>query len=215
MANLDDFLIFVKVAQFESISRAARSLGMPISTVSRRLSVLESNLGVSLLRRTTRRVTLTAQGREYFNQCGEPLGPSPSHARKPVVALIFPKSAREDPSHLDRLQVLGAFEPELGGDSQPYRGTPLGREGLPIEIKCQDRLWVQCAGHVDAGRIPIETSEAHKGCAKVCSDPLKKCSQRHPAPAPDLAPALDADVASDLLDLRQRAQRRDCPGSLF
>ena len=73
MANLDDVLIFVKVAQFESISRAARSLGMPISTVSRRLSVLESELGVSLLRRTTRRVTLTAQGREYFNQCREPL----------------------------------------------------------------------------------------------------------------------------------------------
>ena len=73
MANFDDVLIFVKVAQFESISRAARSLGMPISTVSRRLSVLESKLGVSLLRRTTRRVTLTAQGRGYFNQCREPL----------------------------------------------------------------------------------------------------------------------------------------------
>ena len=73
MANLDDVLIFVKVAQFESISRAARSLGMPISTVSRRLSMLEAKLGVSLLRRTTRRVTLTAQGREYFNQCREPL----------------------------------------------------------------------------------------------------------------------------------------------
>jgi len=58
MANLDDVLTFVKVAQFESISRAARSLGMPILTVSRRLSVLESQLGVSLLRRTTRRVTL-------------------------------------------------------------------------------------------------------------------------------------------------------------
>ena len=73
MAGLDNILIFVKVAQFESITRAARSLGMPISTVSRRLSVLESELGVSLLRRTTRRVTLTAQGREYFNQCQEPL----------------------------------------------------------------------------------------------------------------------------------------------
>jgi DNA-binding transcriptional LysR family regulator len=73
MANLDDLQIFVKVAQFESISRAARSLGMPISTVSRRLSVLESRLGVSLLRRTTRRITLTAQGREYFDQCQEPL----------------------------------------------------------------------------------------------------------------------------------------------
>jgi len=73
MAYLDDVLIFVKVAQFESISRAARSLGMPISTVSRRLSMLESKFGVSLMRRTTRRVTLTAQGREYFNQCREPL----------------------------------------------------------------------------------------------------------------------------------------------
>lgn len=73
MGKLDDVLTFVKVAQFESISRAARSLGMPISTVSRRLAALESKLGVSLVRRTTRRVTLTAQGREYFNQCQEPL----------------------------------------------------------------------------------------------------------------------------------------------
>jgi DNA-binding transcriptional LysR family regulator len=73
MADLNNILIFVKVAQFESITRAARSLGMPISTVSRRLSVLESELGVALVRRTTRRVQLTAQGRDYFSQCQEPL----------------------------------------------------------------------------------------------------------------------------------------------
>jgi hypothetical protein len=51
MANLDDILIFVRVAQFESISGAARSLGMPISTVSRRLSVLESKLVTQRRRR--------------------------------------------------------------------------------------------------------------------------------------------------------------------
>jgi DNA-binding transcriptional LysR family regulator len=73
MADLDSILVFVRVAQFENITRAARSLGMPISTVSRRLSLLESGLGVSLLRRSTRRVTLTAQGRAYFSQCQEPL----------------------------------------------------------------------------------------------------------------------------------------------
>ena len=73
MADLDNILIFAKVAQFESITRAARSLGMPISTVSRRLSVLEADLGASLLRRTTRRVSLTPQGRDYFSQCQEPL----------------------------------------------------------------------------------------------------------------------------------------------
>jgi DNA-binding transcriptional LysR family regulator len=55
MADLDGILIFVKVAQFESVSRAACWLGMPNATVSRRLSALESQLGVSLLRRTTRR----------------------------------------------------------------------------------------------------------------------------------------------------------------
>jgi len=73
MAALDNILIFAKVAQFGSITGAARSLGMPISTVSRRLSVLEAELGVSLLRRTTRRVSLTPQGRDYFSECQEPL----------------------------------------------------------------------------------------------------------------------------------------------
>lgn len=73
MADLGNVLVFDRVARFESISRAARSLGMPISTVSRRLSVLESELRVSLLRRTTHRVTLTPEGREYFNKCQEPL----------------------------------------------------------------------------------------------------------------------------------------------
>ena len=73
MQHLDNILVFLKVAEFESISKAARALDMPISTVSRRLSVLESELGVSLLRRTTRRVILTSQGRDYFDQCVEPL----------------------------------------------------------------------------------------------------------------------------------------------
>jgi DNA-binding transcriptional LysR family regulator len=73
MSHMDNILVFVKVAQFQSISKAARSLGMPISTVSRKLSVLESELGVSLVRRTTRRVSLTPQGQDYFDRCLEPL----------------------------------------------------------------------------------------------------------------------------------------------
>lgn len=73
MQHLDNILVFVKVAEYESISKAARALDMPVSTVSRKLSVLESNVGVSLVRRTTGRVILTSQGRDYFNQCIEPL----------------------------------------------------------------------------------------------------------------------------------------------
>jgi DNA-binding transcriptional LysR family regulator len=73
MADLDNIFLFVKVAQLESFSKAARALGMPVSTVSRRLALLETQLGVTLLQRTTRRLTLTAQGRAYYNECREPL----------------------------------------------------------------------------------------------------------------------------------------------
>jgi DNA-binding transcriptional LysR family regulator len=73
MADLNSIAVFVKVAQFESFSKAARSLGMPVSTVSRSVSGLEKQLGVTLLQRTTRQLTLTAQGRDYFNECQVPL----------------------------------------------------------------------------------------------------------------------------------------------
>jgi DNA-binding transcriptional LysR family regulator len=73
MIDLNDIAVFVKVAQFGSFSRAAHSLGMPVSTVSRKVSSLEEQLGVTLLQRTTRKLSLTAQGRAYFHQCSEPL----------------------------------------------------------------------------------------------------------------------------------------------
>ena len=73
MADLNNIPVFVRVAQFESFSRAARALGMAVSTVSRKVSELENELGVTLLQRTTRKLTLTSQGRDYVNQCSEPL----------------------------------------------------------------------------------------------------------------------------------------------
>src|SRR5262245_46585817 len=74
MRDLNDVAVFVKVAQLASFSGAARALGMPVSTVSRRVSALEEELGATLLQRTTRKLALTAQGRAYFDQCSEPLG---------------------------------------------------------------------------------------------------------------------------------------------
>src|SRR5947208_2430732 len=60
-------------SQRGSFTRAARALAMPVSTVSRRVADLERQLGVTLLQRTTRKLTLTTQGRDYFDQCSEPL----------------------------------------------------------------------------------------------------------------------------------------------
>ncbi|RUM24576.1 LysR family transcriptional regulator [Rhizobium vallis] len=73
MPDLNDIAVFVKVAQYGSFSRAAHSLGMPVSTVSRKVTSLEEQLGVTLLLRTTRKLSLTAQGRAYYDRCSEPL----------------------------------------------------------------------------------------------------------------------------------------------
>ncbi len=58
----NDLLIFARVAEAGSFSRAAERLGLPKSTVSRRLAALEQQLGEKLLLRTTRRQTLTEFG---------------------------------------------------------------------------------------------------------------------------------------------------------
>lgn len=73
MADLNDIAVFVRVAQLGSFSRAAQALGMPVSTVSRRVTTLEEALGVTLLQRSTRKLSLTVQGRAYYEQCSEPL----------------------------------------------------------------------------------------------------------------------------------------------
>jgi DNA-binding transcriptional LysR family regulator len=64
--DLNDIALLVRVVQTHSFSAAARERGVPVSTVSRRIARLESELGVRLLERTTRRLHLTDAGREYF-----------------------------------------------------------------------------------------------------------------------------------------------------
>src|SRR5690606_28298775 len=62
---LADLRIFTKVVKAGSFSAAARQLGLPPSSVSRRIGALEQRLGVPLFVRTTRQVSLTEAGRVY------------------------------------------------------------------------------------------------------------------------------------------------------
>lgn len=59
---------FVLVAERGSLSAAARRLGVSPSAVSKVMSRLEARLGVQLLQRSTRRVLLTAEGAQYYEQ---------------------------------------------------------------------------------------------------------------------------------------------------
>ncbi len=65
MDRLSAMALLVKVTELGSMSAAARALNMPLTTVSRHIGELESALGVRLLARTTRKLTLTDAGVDY------------------------------------------------------------------------------------------------------------------------------------------------------
>ena len=65
---------FVEVARRRSFVRAAEHLDVNVSVVSRAVAALEQRLGVRLLVRTTRRITLTYEGTAFLEDCQRVLG---------------------------------------------------------------------------------------------------------------------------------------------
>jgi DNA-binding transcriptional LysR family regulator len=69
MDDLRRMVIFFHVVDSQSFSGAARQLGIARSAVSRHVSLLEKSIGVRLLNRTTRRLSLTEAGEAYYQSC--------------------------------------------------------------------------------------------------------------------------------------------------
>src|SRR5690606_34192385 len=69
MQNLNDMLYFAEVVDQGSFAAAGRALGLPKSRLSRRIARLEAELGVRLLQRTTRKLSLTTAGELYYRHC--------------------------------------------------------------------------------------------------------------------------------------------------
>lgn len=69
MNKLKAMAVFVKIVDVGSLNGAAEKLAMSQSSVVRALASLENELGVQLLFRTTRRLTLTEEGRDYCQRC--------------------------------------------------------------------------------------------------------------------------------------------------
>jgi DNA-binding transcriptional LysR family regulator len=67
--HLDDLSLFLRVAQTQSLSEAARQLDQTPSAVSARLKRIEEELGVRLVERTTRSLRLTPEGERFMQTC--------------------------------------------------------------------------------------------------------------------------------------------------
>ena len=69
MQDLNDLLYFAEVVDRGGFAAAGRALGVPKSRLSRRVAELEARLGVRLLQRTTRKLSLTSVGEQYHRHC--------------------------------------------------------------------------------------------------------------------------------------------------
>ena len=69
MLDLNDVAVFVQVVRCGSFAEAARRLGTPPNTLSRRVQQLEAQLGARLLQRSTRRLSLTSAGQDFHDRC--------------------------------------------------------------------------------------------------------------------------------------------------
>jgi DNA-binding transcriptional LysR family regulator len=71
--DMSDIAVFVKVVEAGSFTHAALALEAPKSTVSAKVAALEKRLGVTLLKRTTRKLSVTEEGQAFFQACSQAL----------------------------------------------------------------------------------------------------------------------------------------------
>ena len=69
MLDLNDVAVFVQVVRCGSFAEAARRLGIPPNTLSRRVQQLEAHLGTRLMQRSTRKLSLTTAGQDFHDRC--------------------------------------------------------------------------------------------------------------------------------------------------
>jgi DNA-binding transcriptional LysR family regulator len=91
MDRLEAMTILVAVVDKGGFTAAARALGQPLPTVSRKLAELESHLGTRLLNRSTRRVALTDAGHDYLSACKRILEEIGDAERKVAGEYVAPK----------------------------------------------------------------------------------------------------------------------------
>lgn len=69
MQDLNDLYYYVQIVDNQGLAPAGRALGIPKSTLSRRLALLEERLGVRLIHRSTRQFAVTEIGQTYYEHC--------------------------------------------------------------------------------------------------------------------------------------------------
>jgi DNA-binding transcriptional LysR family regulator len=181
--DLNDIVVFTKVVETRSFTGAAEQLGLPKSTVSRKLAQLEERLGVRLVQRTTRKLALTEIGQAYYERCSRIVADLAAAEQLVTDMQASPRG---------RVRVTAPID-----FSQQHLGRIIATfvEAAPdinIELEATDRVVDLIEEGFDVairfGTLPESTLIARKLCtisALLCASPsyAAKCT---PATAEDL-----------------------------
>ena len=224
MDNLAGFTAFVQAAETRSFVAAGRLLGVSASAIGKSIARLEERLGVRLFHRSTRSITLTAEGTVFLERCRRILG----EIEAAELELSNSKAAPSGRLRVSLPQVGGLLNPVLAGFARQYpqvaldldfsdRRVDLIEEGFDAVVRAGDsddsRLMsrqlgvfelqlVAAPAYLDARGAPLQPQElSGHACLLYKFPSTGKCE---PWPLPDwdklCAAGLPAAVSCNSVD---------------
>lgn len=203
MDQLKRMAIFAEVVAKGSLTAAARQLGMTPSAVSQHLRQLEQSLGLALLHRSTRRLTLTEAGERYHAGCAAMV----AAARSAEQALV---RLRDEPEGELRLAAPAGFGGLLAAALAPLRGYPRLTLRLLLDDKLVDLIGERVDIAVRVGELADSSLVARKlgdMTRQLCASPAYLAERGWPAMPQDLlrhdwlASKPDSSNSADMLEL--------------
>ncbi|SFC66793.1 transcriptional regulator, LysR family [Polaromonas sp. OV174] len=200
MQDLNDMLYFAEVVERGGFAAAGRALGVPKSRLSRRVAELEERLGVRLLQRTTRKLSLTEVGEIYLRHCSAMRDEALAAAEAVAQMQVEPRGTLRISCPVTLAQsTLGylvprymALHPHVKLDMRvTNRVVDLVEEGIDIALRVRPSL-------DDSGSLVVKQLGA--GIGHLLASPAQLRRQGIPASLEDLA-SLDT-VAMSAVDGR-------------
>lgn len=199
--QLKRMAVFAEVVAAGSLTAAARRLGMTPSAVSQHLRQLEQSLGLALLHRSTRRITLTEAGERYHAGCAAMVGA----AREAEQALV---RLRDEPEGELRLTAPAGFGSLLASALAPLRGYPRLTLRLLLDDKLIDLIEERVDIAVRVGELADSSLVARKlgsMTRQLCASPAYLAERGWPATPQDLLRhdwlASNRNNSADMLEL--------------
>jgi DNA-binding transcriptional LysR family regulator len=187
MQDLNDMLYFAEVVDRGGFAAAGRSLGLPKSKLSRRVAELEARLGVRLLHRTTRKLSLTAVGEQYHRHCvamredalaGEDAVAQAQSEPRGLVRVACPVTLAQTTLGPILPQFLARY-PQVRVDMRvSNRAVDLVEEGFDVALRVRQTL-------EDSGSLVVKNFGATQ--TLLVASPAQLARQGRPAGLEDLA----------------------------